>query len=117
MNIIDNLKGKMHTNRQRENAGVKAGVVRYLNKNFKGQVEITKNWGGGFTKSGRPDLEIIYNGNTYYFELKDEKGKTSTIQDSLIKRYDNLKVDVPIVFSLNQFIEIWEKIILLKQSQ
>lgn len=41
---------------------------------------ILKTWGGGFQRSGIPDLLCCYNGNFMAIELKAENGKLSQLQ-------------------------------------
>lgn len=40
-----------------------------------------KTWGGGFQRSGIPDLLICYKGKFIGIELKAEKGKVSELQN------------------------------------
>lgn len=40
-----------------------------------------KTWGGGFQRSGIPDLLICYKGSFIAIELKAEKGVVSALQD------------------------------------
>ena len=44
-----------------------------------------KTWGGGFQRSGVPDLLICYKGKFIGIELKAEKGKVSELQNRELK--------------------------------
>ena len=55
-------------------------------------------------RSGMPDLAIVKNGVTYYFEVKTQKGKLSNNQ---LKTFDELSkenINVTVVRSLQEFI-------------
>lgn len=45
-----------------------------------------KTWGGGFQRSGVPDLLICYKGKFIGIELKAEKGKVSELQNRELKQ-------------------------------
>jgi hypothetical protein len=48
-----------------------------------------KTWGGGFQRSGVPDLLICYKGRFIGIELKAEKGKVSELQDRELRLIRN----------------------------
>jgi endo-alpha-1,4-polygalactosaminidase (GH114 family) len=95
-------------NRQRENSQVVNKIVSFLKNNHKEEVIIYKNWGSGLGRSGRPDLEIMFNGNTWYIEAKDPNGKLSNVQKSLIEKAKNVGITVYVISSFEQFMtEMW----------
>lgn len=104
LNRIDVFSKK----KQSENTRLKPAIRRWL-KSQSTPYEWNKNWGSGIGKSGRPDLEIIANGRTHYFELKDENGKLSTMQLEVIARYGNLGETVHVIKNLKEFQETWKK--------
>ena len=95
--------------RQRERQQVVEKIVDFLKENTdKNKIEIFKNWGSAIGKSGRPDLEIVYNGNTWYIEAKDPKGKLSSVQTVRIERFKAAGVTVYVIDSKERFIsEVW----------
>ena len=107
MDSID-IKLKKDT-RQRENQQVINKIIKYLKENTDPEyIEIFKNWGSGFGKSGRPDLEIVYNKKTWYIEGKDPKGNLSTVQTLRIERFKRAGVPVYVIDSVERFIsEVW----------
>ena len=50
---------------------------------------LLKTWGGGFQRSGIPDLLICYKGRFIGIELKAEKGKVSELQDRELRLIRN----------------------------
>lgn len=95
-------------NKQRENSQVVNKIVSFLKNNYKEEVIIYKNWGSGLGRSGRPDLEIMFNGNTWYIEAKDPNGKLSNVQKSLIEKAKNVGITVYVISSFEQFMtEMW----------
>ena len=97
--------------KQRENDGVKKPIQKWLEENLnKEEYVYYKNWGGGFNKAGRPDIEIAYRGKIAYWELKDENGVLSTLQKETIRRYACAGITIHVVDSLEDFLEIWQKI-------
>ncbi|MGN0907942.1 MAG: VRR-NUC domain-containing protein [Bullifex sp.] len=46
---------------------------------------VLKTWGGGFQRSGVPDLLVCYKGKFFGVELKSDKGKTSPLQELELK--------------------------------
>ena len=64
--------------KQRENSQVVNKIVAFL-KGYEEEVIIFKNWGSGLGRSGRPDLEIMFNGNTWYIEAKDPNFPTALL--------------------------------------
>lgn len=107
MNLND-LTLKKDT-RQKENTQVLNKIVKFLKENTnEDEIEIFKNWGSGLGKSGRPDLEIVYNGRTWYIETKDPNGEVSTIQNLRIERLKRAGVPVYIIDNKERFIsEVW----------
>lgn len=94
--------------KQRENARVVNKIVSFLESSLKDKVIIFKNWGSGLGRSGRPDLEIMYNGKTWYIEAKDPKGKLSNVQKALIERAEKVGITIHVISSFEQFInELW----------
>lgn len=97
--------------RRRENAGVKKDIEQWIEKNLpKDTYVYYKNWGGGFNRAGRPDIEITYKGKVNYWELKDEQGFLSTLQKEVIKSYARAGKTVYVAETLDQFLNIWNKI-------
>jgi len=98
--------------RQRENAGVKTAIKKWLDKNLEPDSFVYyKNWGGGiYSKSGRPDIEIAHKGLINYWELKDENGILSPLQKEVIKSYALVGIEVYVASSLQEFLEVWQKI-------
>ena len=107
MNINDILLKE--DKKQKENKKVVKPIVTFLEKTIdKKYIQIFNNWGSGVGKSGRPDLEIVFNGTTWYVEAKDPKGKLSTIQKKRIKYFDNTGVTIYVVDDKNDFISyLW----------
>ena len=89
--------------KQRENSQVVNKIVSFL-KGYKEEVIIFKNWGSGLGRSGRPDLEIMFNGNTWYIEAKDPNGKLSNIQKSLIEKAKKVGITIYVISSFDQFL-------------
>lgn len=110
MNVIKQIK-VFDKKRQTENSKLKPAIKRWLQTKQSTPYEWNKNWGSGIGKAGRPDVEIIARGKTYYFELKDEKGKLSTNQLRVIERYQALGETVYVVKELAEFIEIWRGVV------
>lgn len=97
--------------RQRENAGVKTDVYNWLKRNLpKEEYVLYKNWGGGFGRAGRPDIEITYKGLVNYWELKDPGGSLSTLQVEVIKKYRAAGKIVFVAESLDEFKTQWKSI-------
>ena len=104
---LDQIQIKSQS-RQRENSQVVNKIVSFLRNNHKEEVIIYKNWGSGLGRSGRPDLEIMFNGNTWYIEAKDPNGKLSNVQKSLIEKAKNVGITVYVISSFEQFMtEMW----------
>ena len=75
-------------------------------KVHKDKYEINNNWGSGMGKSGRPDLEIMYNGRTWYVEAKDPKGALSSIQKVKVAKMIAIGVPVYVIDDIKVFISI-----------
>jgi hypothetical protein len=104
---LDIIKLREET-KQRENAQVVNKIVNFLKAGLKDEVIIFKNWGSGLGKSGRPDLEIMFKGNTWYIEAKDPKGNLSNIQKDLIQKAKKVGITIYVIDSFEQFInELW----------
>ena len=104
---LNSLQLKEDT-KQRENSQVVNKIVSFLEDSLKDKVIIYKNWGSGLGRSGRPDLEIMCSGKTWYIEAKDPKGKLSNIQKSLIERAEKVGITIYVISSFEQFInELW----------
>ncbi len=95
--------------RQNERISVVNKIVDFLKENVdQDRIEIFKNWGSGLGKSGRPDLEIVYNGKTWYIEAKDPKGRLSSIQTVRIEKFKAAGVTVYVIDNKESFIsEVW----------
>lgn len=90
---------------------VEKAIQRWLKKNLNsGEYVYYKNWGGGFGRAGRPDIEIVYRGKVNYWELKDPQGRLSTLQVAVIDSYKKAGVDILVADSLEKFIEQWYNI-------
>lgn len=101
------IKVEMNNRRQRENKDVVNKIIKFLEKNAnKDDIQIYNNWGSAMGRSGRPDLEIIYNGQTWYFECKDPKGFPSNIQSHNIAKFNKIGVPAYIVDDVNIFINV-----------
>jgi hypothetical protein len=48
-----------------------------------------KRWGGGYSKSGLPDMHIVVNGISIDAELKASNGKPSELQKHNVKQINN----------------------------
>lgn len=97
--------------RQTENSILKKSIYNYLDTRVgKDNYVKNKNHGNIYSQRGRPDLEIIYKGNTYYFELKDPRGVLSTAQEAMIAKYLDAGTPMHVVDTLAGFKTIWEKI-------
>jgi hypothetical protein len=97
--------------RQRENDGVLKVIKKWIEKTLpKGTYVFYKNWGGGFNKAGRPDIEITYRGQVNYWELKDEDGMLSTLQIECIAAYKRASKIVYVANSLEEFVTVWKRI-------
>lgn len=107
MELAD-IKLKKDT-RQREKQRVVDKIISFLEENVdENIIEIFKNWGSGLGRSGRPDIEIVYNGTTWYIEAKDPKGKLSNIQKKRIKKFKDAGVKVYVIDDKDVFIkEVW----------
>jgi len=104
---INNIQIKKEK-KQRENSQVVNKIVSFLESGLKDKVIIFKNWGSGLGRSGRPDLEIMYNGKTWYIEAKDPKGKLSNIQKALIEKAEKVGITIYVISSFEQFVnELW----------
>lgn len=109
MSVLDKIK--VHDKHKRgENSRLKPAIYKWL-KQQSTPYERNKNWGSGVGKKGRPDLEIIANHRTYYFELKDEKGELSPEQIKVLARYEKLGAPVYVVKDLAEFIKIWREVV------
>jgi hypothetical protein len=64
-------------------AQFQAKVIRFLKEQ---NIYLVKVWGGGFQKSGIPDLLCCVNGYFVAVELKSEKGLTAKLQDYNLDR-------------------------------
>lgn len=94
--------------RQRENDVVKVSIKKWIDNNLEaGTYVYYKNWGGGFNKAGRPDMEVTYRGQVNYWELKDENGVLSTLQIEVIRAYAAAGKIVYVADSLAEFLKIW----------
>ena len=101
------VRDKRH---QTENSRLKPAIYRYLDKRLgKNNYERNKNHGNRYSREGRPDLEIIYKGKTYYFELKDPRGELSSAQLGTIARYEKLGITIHVITTLVEFKKIWEE--------
>jgi len=97
--------------RQQENKLVLEPIKKWLAKTLEAKSYVFyKNWGGGFGRGGRPDIEVTYKGIVSYFELKDENGDTSPLQKEVIKAYGLAGKIVYVVDNLDDFIKIWNSI-------
>lgn len=92
---------------RQEEKKLEKSIIRWLEKNLeKGSYLYYKNWGGsGFSRSGRPDIEIAYKGQIFYFELKDPNGQLSTVQKAVIEKYKKTGITIFVVDSLDLFLE------------
>jgi hypothetical protein len=95
--------------RQRERQQVVDKIVEFLKENAdQDKIQVFKNWGSGLGKSGRPDIEIVYNKQTWYVEAKDPKGKLSSVQTLRKERFERAGVPVYVIDSKERFItEVW----------
>ena len=59
---------------------------------------------------GAPDMGFIWNGITYYFELKIETGKLSPVQEKIHKIWKANNIDVIIIKSIDSFMFHVDKI-------
>lgn len=97
--------------KQQENKLVLKPIKKWLEKNLPpNEYVFYKNWGGGFNKAGRPDIEITYQGMVNYWELKDKEGQLSALQKEVIKNYANAGKIIYIATSLEDFLETWNSI-------
>jgi hypothetical protein len=91
---------------QKENSKVVRKIVKYFKDNVdQDDYEIFKNWGYSMGKSGRPDLEVVFNCNTWYIEAKDPNGKLSQIQDERIKKFKHIGITVYIIDHIDTFVQ------------
>ena len=67
------------------------------------EYEIYNNWGSGMGKSGRADLEIMYNGRTWYVEAKDPKGRLSNVQRIKVAKMKHMGVPVYVIDDIAVF--------------
>lgn len=109
MSVLNKIK-VFDKKKQSENTKLKPAIKRWL-KLQSTPYEWNKNWGSGIGKAGRPDLEIIANGKTHYFELKDEKGELSSVQLNVIKRYGALGEPVHVIKNLDEFKQAWSEFV------
>lgn len=82
---------------------VKDSITRRLNKLLKeGKIEY---WNRVVTasKAGIPDMLFILNGITYFLEIKSTKGKTSPLQEQVIKKINNKREIAYVINSLEKF--------------
>ena len=110
MSLLDRIQVE-EKQRQEENRKVLLPIKTWLRKNLdKKKYVFYNNWGGGFNKAGRPDMEVTYKGQTNYWELKDPKGKLSTLQIEAIAAYERAGKTVYVVESLDEFKITWHNI-------
>ena len=86
-----------------ENTILKKSIINYLKTYDKDYIEWYKTWGNGVEKRGRPDLQILYMSQTWYFELKDPKGDLDTVQQAVIKKYKRIGIPVYVVDNIGDF--------------
>lgn len=65
-----------------------------------------KRWGGGYTKSGLPDLHIVVNGKSVDVEIKAPNGRPSELQLFTIRQIND---SLGLAFVLYQTIECVKK--------
>ena len=110
MSFFDEIK-VTPKKKQVENTIIKNGITRWLKEHLKDSNYVYyKNWGGGFGRAGRPDIEIVYKGIVSYWELKDPEGYVSTLQKEVISRYEKAGKIIKVAESVEEFIEQWEEI-------
>jgi len=96
--------GLKEDKRQRENVRVVKRIVKLMESTIdKNYIQIFNNWGSGMGKSGRPDLEIVFNYQTWYVEAKDPKGNLSTTQKARIRIFGNTGVTIYVVDDADDF--------------
>jgi hypothetical protein len=92
--------------KQKENAAVVRKIIKHFKDNVhENDYEIFKNWGYSMGKSGRPDLEIVFNKNTWYIEAKDPNGRLSQIQSERIEKFKRIGITVYIIDNIDYFIK------------
>jgi len=62
------------------------------------------------SQSGWPDVMIVYNGTTYFFEVKYGRDKLSPIQEYRIKELNKDKKIAFVVKSYKEFLELFEQL-------
>lgn len=73
-----------------------------------------KRWGGGFSKAGLPDMQIVIHGQCLEVELKDDQGVVSDLQKHNIKQINRaggvgLVIAPKNMHELEQHIETYTK--------
>lgn len=81
---------------------VKAGVRRYAR--FKGWLCET-NAQGMFSKSGRPDMQLLKHGRIIYVECKSAKGRLGPAQKVYIDQVMRYGVPVIVAWSVEEFMK------------
>lgn len=104
---LTNMSVKKDT-RRKETKQVVDKITQYMKKHAKENSVVFKNWGSSVGKAGRPDLEIAYNGQTWYIEAKDPQGRLSTLQVDKIEKYERAGIHVYVVDNFKFFLQkIW----------
>lgn len=93
-------------NRRTENTVLKKSIIKYLKTIDEDLIDWHKTWGNAVEKSGRPDINIRYKGQTYYFELKDPNGDLDTVQKETYKKYKRIGVPVYVIDNIEDFKKI-----------
>ena len=94
-----------------ESVGVYALGTDYKNKPVPSVGYYEKRWGGGmFTKAGLPDMHICIHGHSIEVEIKQERGRTSDLQEYMIEQINDSGGRAMVVFpkDFDEFKEIIE---------
>lgn len=94
-----------------ESVGVYALGTDYKNKSVPAVGYYEKRWGGGmFTKAGLPDMHICIHGHSIEVEIKQERGRTSDLQEYMIEQINDSGGRAMVVFpkDFDEFKEIIE---------
>lgn len=98
--------------RSRENSLIRKQCENYLDELIKQgeKIKYYKSWGNFVERSGQPDLRILMRGQTIYVELKDPKGRLSSIQSKVLSEYMELGITPYVVDNVNDFIKIIDNV-------
>jgi hypothetical protein len=85
-------------------SGIQSKIAKYCKEKNIYQNKIMQ-----MSRSGMPDILVVYNGVTYYFEIKAKGDRLSDIQKAVISILNKDKEIAYVVKSFDEFKKIWEE--------